>query len=469
MAAAAASNITPDEISSRLISHVDFIARVYDIVKYAAKIATEDREVKENQNKLCVLPAEIPGITRKSKCKNITSRSSSIIYNSDNITLSGGAVLNIYNSLLSSGFKERRGIKELKDYITRDTLDIDMKWWPQQTGHISNSRKRNYVITSKSLAIEKLVDKFEDALNGVFNNISTKGILVDLINKYSGLSIVKLNTIISKKEVHYFGAHSINITFDIEDTTGNTYSLKIGDISIYDTASSQDYTMEGKYINELNHMTADPNYVSPLSGYSNTIKKINIGDIIIGVPSIDRYILQQMFAFNNQIREFNQKALINYRRVLFIKEILEKYISPKNNANFKNIINASVGKTQEYLLAYILYTLNQSTRLYSGHIASICKTIPIPESDILLKDICSLKYLPVVELAENTSSKGVLVPKHLLVSKNTGNSIPVFSSPEEARMYAAKMYPTTGSGLKKRTHRQKNKTRKHKTLKHSKK
>lgn len=410
-ATAAPSEMSSDIISSRLISHIDFIALIYDIVKDAASITVLTPTVIENKNKLCILPINELGIIRTSRSCEETTSAGSIIYSSDDILIAGGTVLNIYDSILT-GFKARRDIKKLKEYITRDTFDIDMKWWPREA-------PTRVIATSKSKAIITLVETFKDTLISKFESDTIRTQILEKIQSYSGLDgITKLSIYISLKDVRYVGANSLTITLNIKDTSEKEYAIKICDISIYDNGSSQDHTMEGDLIGKLQLMYEDPNYSSPFIGLPNSMKIIPIEDTNIALPSLDHYIYQQIFAFNNQIREMNSKAFINYRRIMFILLLLNKYIPSNNKNNFKNIINITRNNSSKKIILYMTQLLRKSIDKYNENIASICKRTEISKDDFFLKDLCSKVSLPIVELIRNTSNRSKLVPKHWLTSIN---------------------------------------------------
>lgn len=410
-ATAAPSEMSSDIISSRLISHIDFIALIYGIVKDAASITVLTPTVIENKNKLCILPINELGIIRTSRSCEETTSAGSIIYSSDDILIAGGTVLNIYDSILT-GFKARRDIKKLKEYITRDTFDIDMKWWPREA-------PTRVIATSKSKAIITLVETFKDTLISKFESDTIRTQILEKIQSYSGLDgITKLSIYISLKDVRYVGANSLTITLNIKDTSEKEYAIKICDISIYDNGSSQDHTMEGDLIGKLQLMYEDPNYSSPFIGLPNSMKIIPIEDTNIALPSLDHYIYQQIFAFNNQIREMNSKAFINYRRVMFILLLLNKYIPSNNKNNFKNIINITRNNSSKKIILYMTQLLRKNIDKYNENIASICKRTEISKDDFFLKDLCSKVSLPIVELIRNTSNRSKLVPKHWLTSIN---------------------------------------------------
>jgi hypothetical protein len=190
------------------------------------------------------------------------------------------------------------------------------------------------------------------------------------------------------------------------------------------------------------------------------MKIVPIEDANIALPSLDHYIYQQIFAFNNQMREMNSKAFINYRRIMFILLLLHKYIPSINKSNFKNIMNTTKNNSAKQMTLYMKQLIKKSIDKYYENIKSICRRTEISKDDIFLKGLCLKVSLPIVELVQNTSNITKLVPKHLITSRNRTTHIPVFSSPEEARAYAASMPPRSiGRGYKRhKIH----KTRKHK-------
>jgi hypothetical protein len=237
--------------------------------------------------------------------------------------------------------------------------------------------------------------------------------------------------------------------------------------------------MKGKYINYLQHMIKDPNYSTPDIEKPTSIKRINIennGDTVnVALPGLVHYIYQQMFAFNNLIREFNQKALINYRRIMFIRLLIEKYnlnTNNKNKNNFKKIINTFGDNSSTEIITFIDSIIAQSKNLYSKNISLICKRITIADDDEFLKKLCSSKERTPVKITTLNGINHFFSPKEFIKSSN-GIIHPVFNTEEEENkwisIFGNTMRPVKGAGLKKRTRYRKHKTQKRKTHKHSKK
>jgi hypothetical protein len=456
MAAAAASNNIRDEISSRLIANDEFVPYMYSIIQNAGRAATESDEVKSNIHNVCVIPKGTRYRTNYTVSRE--NADYTLEYNADDILIVGGVVLNLYDRLLSVKENSTRRISSLKEFLKRETLDIDMKWWPRVTSPDGK------IITSFSQALRKLTTIFNN------NLASTLKEKVGEINEkvkevLSSYDIGKFDIKTELLPYIIFGNETITIKFII-----NSIEIKICEIAIYDGGNSQTFNEWGEKIEEILPMTDDIYYSIPSSfgliSYESA-KIIKINNVNIAIPSLIHYIKQQLFTFyiltrdkdNTNEKKTIKKGMNSYKRVFFIRELLSQFKSNSNynNTLFSSIINRTTNltETQRGLIVWINTNIYDIFDKNKHNLLAMCN---IYESDIATIFMCN-EILPVVEL---------VFPNRVLASKNTGNSIPVFSGPEEARMYAAKMYPTIGSGLKKRTHRQKHKSRKHKTRKYRK-
>ena len=105
-------------ISSKILSNVEIIADIYKIVKDAGLAATNQRSVLESHNDVCVIKANQPNTTRFSPCRK--SNDYFIEYDANDITIVGGAALNVYDYMIGS-FKERRDLGALDSYIKKRT------------------------------------------------------------------------------------------------------------------------------------------------------------------------------------------------------------------------------------------------------------------------------------------------------------------------------------------------------------
>ena len=365
-----------DLISSNILSNVNIIADIYNLVKKAAFITINNKQVQESENDTCTLTPYINGIHRTTtQCTSTNIYK--IRFNSDDIVILGGSALNIYDNKLKD-VKVRRQINALEKYIKKKTSDIDIVWWPRPSTD-------NVIITSQSSAIINLVNIFAVELNNQFainNNILLTRIR-PYIPKITNSDALIIN--VSKNHILPAGVHNINITFHIKDKI-----FKICDIAVHDSGSSQKNDLDGNIITHLQYMFDDPVYCSPVLGYNNSINYININNIDIAVPNIYAYIEQQMFAFDNVVRVYNIKGLIYYKRIEFIKQILLalKLNDPNNIQNYTEL--KEVFKTDSkyyilYIIAIINIRINKSINNLRNNIIDLCKNI---KNDFFVSNLC---------------------------------------------------------------------------------
>jgi hypothetical protein len=383
-----------EKISSNILSNVDIIAYIYGIVQYAGLKATQSKEVQTSKNNVCVIKPNIPGQNRvTTDCIKTTSYE--IDYDSNDIMIVGGAALNIYDYKLKE-FKTRRKLGTLEDYIKKKTSDIDIVWWPRP-----DTDKE--IITSKSEAIVTLVNIFKDELIQEFSknreNLERK--IRPFITNASNSD--KLRIDISSFHTWKAGVFNISIIFQIKNIV-----LKICDIVVHDSGSSQRFDVDGKEITDLRFMIDDPVYCAPDPIYSNGIIQLNVNGTNIAVPNIWSFVEQQMFAFDNLVRTMQIKSFINYKRVEFIKKLLLsfKLNNISNKQNYKNLIE--VLKTDN--LEYITLLINEiNTRVYesiykeNSYINNLCSTVNV-SSDSIINELCYksklLSQIPMIVVAE---------------------------------------------------------------------
>ena len=284
-------------ISSKILSDVEIIADIYNIVKAAGLAATNNPTVKSNHNDVCVLKPYQVGRTRLTEeCRK--TREYSIKYDANDITIVGGAALNVYDYKLRE-LKERRELEALDNYIKKKTSDIDIVWWPRS---VSNKE----IITSKSEAIIQLAQAFREELQQKFND-AANDLDVKVKPYISNISNAdELSIYVEMFQTRPAGVFNINVQFRIKDKI-----LKICDISLHDSGAGQRYDADGNEITTMQFMTEDPVYCSPNTGNMNSITYLNVKGIDIGVSNIHAFVNQQMLAFDNLIRVQNSKSLIN--------------------------------------------------------------------------------------------------------------------------------------------------------------
>jgi hypothetical protein len=422
-----------ESLSSKILTNVPFIAEIYTLVTDAADRALKDKFVTSVSKDVNIVRAGIPDVNRyTAKCRGafqkinrnvnnsnkcIKTNSYLIEYDKNDIMIVGGAALNIYDYLLKE-FKNRRGIAAMEEYIKKKTSDIDIVWWPKLTATIKNPKVpiQNEIVVSSSQAIENLVSKFREELVLEFKKNSVKQNLLNQIKPYLGntesnksnnvsgntesnkSNNVNGNNVNSNKasantdslviKVNWLpfyaaGVHKVEVEFYIGGQV-----LKMLDISIHDSGASQKFDKEGKLITDLRPMTDDPVYCTQDPSEKNSIKSFIIDskngrNMIVRVPSIYSFIQQQMFAFDNLVRDKQQKAFINYKRVEFIKLLLEKW--QNENKDDLNIIGDSISD----VLKDIQNRQSYSTSYFGSSIIEVCKDIVLNKDDKYVEKLCN--------------------------------------------------------------------------------
>jgi hypothetical protein len=371
-----------EEIASKILINVPFIADVYKVVKQAGLNAVKDDRVIDAKNNVCIITPYEPGKNRiTDPCKD--SRSYSIEYDANDLVVLGGAALNIYDFKLQK-LKERRGIEKLEQFVKKKTSDIDIVWWPRW---VSTDKQ---IITSKSTAITTLVQVFIGYLAEGFNLVKDR-LSTGIKSQIPGLkNSDMLNISISQKQTFPAGVFNITIQFQIRDI-----SLKMCDIIVHDSGSSQRYDSEGKEITDLRFMTHDPIYCNPKPEQNNSINYLNVNGIDIAVPNIELFVKQQLFAFDNLIRIRQPKSIINYKRVEFIKKILLSFKLNKNNLrNYDELLHVFGSKNTMYPkeIAGMIDGLSyNSINKYHKEIIEVCRTVN-KSNDAVVDELCGMAH-----------------------------------------------------------------------------
>ncbi len=385
-----------EELSSKILSNVDIIADIYKIVKEAGLKTTQSEAVEQFRNNTTIIRANVKGLNRSSaNCKypgtNINncraSKSYYITYDANDMMVVGGSALNIYDYLLRE-LKERREMKALEEYIKKRTSDIDIVWWPRMVTNSAGNIIDDEIVTSTSPAINKLVQVFITELTKLFEE--QKESLQTKLRKVIPNSNADVLTIEiggdfyeAGKAYHNFksGTYNVATKFKIKGK-----EFKICEVLIHDSGASQQFDEAGFPITDLQYMNKDPVYCSPVQSSPTHISYQVVNDVNIAVPNILSFVQQQMLAFsnlitNNKDREgrWNFKGFINYKRVEFIKQILQS-IKVDDDKNQKDLLE--VFKT--------------SNTNYPGLIVTNINTIETRNIDRL--------YLKILELCSNYNS-----------------------------------------------------------------
>lgn len=359
-----------DLLSSKILSNKDILIDLYSVVKKAAVEATSDPAVIAEKNNVCLLPLETKNVTRVSQ-RCVDSRDAEVIYFADALTVIGGAALNLYEFELQE-FKTRKGIPELKDFLKKSTSDLDMVWWPQF--RVNKPELTNMCATSQSLAIEvlartltaKLQEKFHQEKDNKTQMMTQIGTILGDENVYVSTSV---------RPVYPAGVWTVNCSF-----MANGISYKILDIAIHDTASGQKLDKYGDAITKLEPMENDPVYSTVIPNTHKSITQLNFEGKKVSVCNISEFIRQQLFAFSLLIREPSNrslKALINYKRVVYIIELLNNIQS--SNARNLNILQRVFKipnyETRSKIISKIIESINTVIQYNNDYIINLCRTI----------------------------------------------------------------------------------------------
>ena len=322
-----------EELSAEFISQKDNLVEIYGLIFNAAINTLQPEETDGKQ----LVEFNIPEKSRFSRnVRNNATKDIKISYNPDNICITGGSALNAYDLILEE-YRKRKATTPLKDFVNRSTPDIDIVWWPTVRG--TDSTK--YAVISASPIIHNFVIRLEKQLEESFAILIGKQYTI-LNNSYI-INEIRINnnfTPVGPRPAGYlYGTHQLKISIKMNDTW-----VHIVDFSIYDTASGQTKTSQ-----PLVPMNKDPVYMN-----QGNIKRLEIN---VNVPEIKHLIRQQIFAFGNILPLDRVKAMVIYKRILYIKELINKADSRNNIRN----ITRAFGDIGDIPIKSITDTLNKNS------------------------------------------------------------------------------------------------------------
>jgi hypothetical protein len=302
--------LDPKMVAAELLMDNRLTAMIYPLIRAAAGNGYKSNEV-------CAYPIEELATKRTLQC--IPSSRYIIEYNPNDLTIVGGMAFSLYDHAIRD-IKIARSLKPLKEYLTKNTSDIDMVWWPRIFD--SEPQKSQEIITVSSPAIDKHVENFKEVIIGIFQNPQYIDLILELI-KQSIPDIKSLTIDVKRNVTIQAGVNHIIIYFNITYQNDTIIQLEICDISIHDGGSSQlTIGQQGRPI--LIPMEKDPMYVSQLQIKSLSITR----NIFINVPIMLKLIDQQLLAFSNLLERKLDKCLVNYNRIRYILFLL----LPRNSA-----------------------------------------------------------------------------------------------------------------------------------------
>jgi hypothetical protein len=324
-----------EKLSAEFISQKENLAEIYKLIAKAAQntLPPDDSDSKflvEFNDKSRFTPRNI---------RNNATKDIKISYSPQNICITGGSALNIYDLALEE-YRKRKTITPLKEFVNRSTPDIDIVWWPTVTGTDSNK----YAVISVSPIIHNFITRLEKQLDESFSYLIGKQYRVfDTIYTVNRVKISNNFADSGQRPAGYkYGTHQLKISIQINDTL-----IHIVDFSIYDSASGQTKPQQS-----LLPMNKDPVYMN-----QSTIKTLQIHDIHVNVPEIKHLIKQQIFAFNNIYPINPMKGMVIYKRILYIKELIYKANSQNNIQDIHNVL----GNIGNIPIKSITDTLNKNS------------------------------------------------------------------------------------------------------------
>ena len=127
----------------------------------------------------------------------------------------------------------------------------------------------------------------------------------------------------------------------------------------------------------------------PKPGYFNSINYLDINGIDIAVPAIVSFVNQQMLAFDNLIRMGNNKGLINYKRVEFIKKLLENFDmdDASNKINYKDVFHTEDNEMRLQPITELIHRVEDSLKKNNMKILEICSTLNV-KNDKIVEALC---------------------------------------------------------------------------------
>ncbi len=421
-----------DMIAASIIADIENIRKIFLAIQEAARsIPTISELEKKNELNIkektkLLLPYNIDGITRleqryriqlnkiknifkgnkddklviNPKAEEITDSSYTLEYDPNTITIMGGAALNVYTTLLSKYIKTK-GIIELKDYVKRETTDIDIVWWP-------NYNKEDKAIISASPIIKKFVENLTKKIEETISTVKITGIKnLTVDNNINQIATTKFDDSLTSK--YKFGSFQIYIYGETEKEK----NIKLVDFTIHDTASGQRTSEKNSpiCINCIKPMEDDPTYIN-----SVTIHKIND----INIPKISTFIKQQKYAFNNN----PEKRKVYYYRLLYIEELLRNVTTNNNTHNITSVFGEDITQNAIKTNLQNLNKINSTIQKFVSEerVDTLKKELEILEKD--RKDI-NIKYDNII--------KDVEAPIRHINRLKKKSEIPTFKDITEAK------------------------------------
>lgn len=328
-----------DELPMKLVANPKFIDFFYSYIVVTAKHIYS--HYMESQ-------AKLP--------KNIGKM---IKFHYEDITIIGGAVVTLLDHSLKN-YKQRHQLQSIETIFQKGTSDIDMTWSMPTNPTVAEQYPQQLSFMGKNM-----VNTLQKGLNTDQFVNEMKQTILSMYRKECNFQVVVEGRDHSAK----YGSFSIVITFVVDD-----HPIKIGDLTLHDSYNSQKYND----YHQLNPtpkdlpMIMDPIYcINPLASQfyrteqnTITLDPITPHSVPIRIPTIDRFVKQQLFAAGNLLLDpsyqptLKAKGYNHIRRVAYLLYLLHSF-QQSNAANIRKIgilIDASQAKL--YLFNLFLQKMN---------------------------------------------------------------------------------------------------------------
>jgi hypothetical protein len=396
-----------EELSAKLLSNNTIFLSIYQLIQQAANLVTTEPDytipVAADKQNVRLLETKTTKIRKSPDHISITGDKDTFIeYNSRDLTIVGGAVLKIFNIKLHDILKGL-GIISLKEYLKRETPDIDLVWWPRISINHDNSvlnKEKEYIITSESPAIHTFVNTFVEALKetvfGAFhtnwNNIRSN------CGKIIGSSVIP-----NIRAIHIVPAGVWNII--VEFVMENKTVLKIAEIAVHDSGSGQAETIvqaNGRSRFTLQAMVNDPIYMSEIYDDLSPLHVEYVDkEFTFNIPQIEHYLFQQFYAIQNRIKyvwskeEGPSKVIIHHKRIEYIYKLLTAISAKKLDAAFYDIFgkNRTIASLIDYInkissnIEWIYSCPSNEERCYDRRVEDVC--FSKNSNKIINKELCT--------------------------------------------------------------------------------
>ena len=359
------------ELEVDIVNDPDIVLYFYEIMQSAAKHAVDRNEI-DDFNQYDVL-YDVLELGKKGQFRVVKNNNNSkfrtldyfVEYKPADIYVYGGCALTLYDVALR-GPKKERGLNALEMRVRKKTTDIDLVWFPRVPEVLVGL---GHMVTSTSPAIRMMVSRLQKYLtkNQSRYQRELKNLLQQKLVDRHTIHSVKDFTV---KHTHIIkaGVHSIEISCDV-----NGMTLKLCEISIHDSGSSQQYNENHERIPFLQHMTEDPVYCSP-----KELIDVSIHEHTVRVPNIVLYCKQQLFIVGNKLRSDDfrtpnqialdyKKALVSFYRVAFVLYLLESLRQNQRNVSERIHVD-NIGHTVDTIHEMI----NHMKRVFHKEIQSLC-------------------------------------------------------------------------------------------------